>query len=62
MNTGTGPGPITPDGSAVEFYAALPQARTRELVEPLIPAGLPYEALSGEAGPELFFPAPARDE
>jgi SAM-dependent methyltransferase len=38
-NVGTGPGPITPDGCAVEFYALLPPAGEAEIVHGAVPAG-----------------------
>jgi SAM-dependent methyltransferase len=38
-NVGTGPGPITPDGCAVDFYALLPSAGEAEIVHAAIPPG-----------------------
>jgi SAM-dependent methyltransferase len=38
-NVGTGPGPITPDGCAVAFYALLPPAGEAEIVHAAIPPG-----------------------
>ena len=39
MNVGEGPGEITPDGCAVDFYALLPPAVEAETVHAAIPAG-----------------------
>ena len=36
---GTGPGPITPDGCAVEFYARLPAGDEPDTIEAAVPAG-----------------------
>ena len=38
-NVGTGPGPITNDGCAVEFYALLPTFGEPEIVHAAVPAG-----------------------
>ena len=38
-NAGTGPGPITNDGCAVEFYALLPTFGEPEIVHAAVPAG-----------------------
>lgn len=38
-NTGTGPGPITPDGCAVAFYTLLPPAGEAEITHETIPPG-----------------------
>lgn len=38
-NTGTGPGAITPDGCAVDFYALLPRGGEAEIVHAAIPSG-----------------------
>jgi SAM-dependent methyltransferase len=38
-NVGTGPGEITPDGCAVEFYALLPPMGEPEVVHAAVPAG-----------------------
>lgn len=38
-NSGTGPGPITPDGCAVAFYALLPPAGEAEIMHAAIPPG-----------------------
>ncbi|WP_131738324.1 class I SAM-dependent methyltransferase [Actinomadura roseirufa] len=48
---GTGPGEIAPDGSAVEFYAALPpDAGGAELVHGALPAGTAILELGAGAG------------
>lgn len=39
LNEGTGPGEITPDGCAVDFYALLPPMGEPEIVHGAIPAG-----------------------
>lgn len=39
MNKGTGPGPITADGCAVELYARLPAQGEAEIVHAAVPAG-----------------------
>ncbi|MGP3959358.1 class I SAM-dependent methyltransferase [Nonomuraea sp. 3N208] len=38
-NTGTGPGPITPDGSSVEFYSVLKPGGEPEIVAQVTPPG-----------------------
>ncbi|WP_163508863.1 class I SAM-dependent methyltransferase [Fodinicola acaciae] len=38
-NVGTGQGPITPDGCAVDLYAQLPPAGEPEIVHAAIPPG-----------------------
>ncbi|GAA3205013.1 class I SAM-dependent methyltransferase [Nonomuraea helvata] len=38
-NSGTGPGPITPDGSPVEFYTLLSPGREAEIVAQVTPPG-----------------------
>ncbi|GIF20057.1 SAM-dependent methyltransferase [Actinoplanes tereljensis] len=38
-NTGTGPGPITPDGCAVAFYVLLPPTGEAEITHQAIPLG-----------------------
>ncbi|MFG1707262.1 class I SAM-dependent methyltransferase [Nonomuraea sp. M3C6] len=38
-NSGTGPGPITPDGSPVDFYSLLPPSGEPELVAQVTPPG-----------------------
>ncbi|MEO3868107.1 class I SAM-dependent methyltransferase [Nonomuraea sp. B12E4] len=38
-NVGTGPGPITPDGSPVDFYSLLPPGAEPDLVAQVTPAG-----------------------
>jgi SAM-dependent methyltransferase len=38
-NVGTGPGEITPDGCAVEFYALLPAMGEAPIVDAAVPAG-----------------------
>jgi ubiquinone/menaquinone biosynthesis C-methylase UbiE len=38
-NAGTGPGAITPDGCAVDFYALLPPAGEAEIVHAAVPPG-----------------------
>ncbi|MFJ2868380.1 class I SAM-dependent methyltransferase [Kitasatospora sp. NPDC087314] len=37
---GTGPGPITPDGCAVELWARLPVGDTPDVIEAAVPAGV----------------------
>ncbi|MEU7893107.1 class I SAM-dependent methyltransferase [Nonomuraea sp. NPDC049152] len=39
MNSGTGPGAITPDGSPVEFYTLLPPGEEAEIIGGAVPAG-----------------------
>jgi SAM-dependent methyltransferase len=39
VNTGTGPGAITPDGCAVDFYALLPPGPEANIVDQAIPVG-----------------------
>jgi SAM-dependent methyltransferase len=38
-NAGAGPGPITPDGCAVDLYALLPPGGEAEIAHEAIPAG-----------------------
>lgn len=38
-HSGTGPGAITPDGCAVEFYARIPAGSEPDVVEAAVPAG-----------------------
>ena len=65
---GTGPGPITPDGSAVELYALLPPMGEPEVVHAAIPAGASILELGAGAGRmthrlvELGHPVVAVDE
>ncbi|TDD64344.1 class I SAM-dependent methyltransferase [Actinomadura rubrisoli] len=48
---GTGPGEIAPDGSAVEFYAAMPpDEAAASLVHGVLPAGAPILELGAGAG------------
>jgi SAM-dependent methyltransferase len=48
---GTGPGPIAPDGSAVEFYASLPPDETSAaLIHGAIPAGVSILDLGSGTG------------
>jgi SAM-dependent methyltransferase len=47
---GTGPGPITPDGSAVEFYATLSAHGEPELIHGAIPAGATILELGAGTG------------
>ena len=65
---GSGPGPITPDGSAVELYALLPPMGEPEVVHAAIPAGASILELGAGAGRvtrrlvELGHPVVAVDE
>jgi SAM-dependent methyltransferase len=65
---GSGPGPITPDGSAVELYALLPPMGEPEVVHAAIPAGASVLELGAGAGRvthqlvELGHPVVAVDE
>ena len=65
---GSGPGPITPDGSAVELYALLPAMGEPEVVHAAIPAGASILELGAGAGRvthrlvELGHPVVAVDE
>lgn len=47
---GTGPGPITPDGCAVEMYARLPAGEEPEIVARAAPAGARLLELGSGAG------------
>lgn len=47
---GSGPGPITPDGCAVELYAAVPPRGEPELVHAAVPAGAAVLELGCGAG------------
>ena len=38
-NSGTGSGPITPDGSPVEFYKLVPVGAEPDIVAGVVPAG-----------------------
>lgn len=65
---GSGPGPITPDGCAVELYALLPPMGEPEVVHAAIPAGASILELGAGAGRmthrlvELGHPVVAVDE
>jgi SAM-dependent methyltransferase len=65
---GSGPGALTPDGCAVEFYAALPPAGEPEIVHAAIPQGASILELGAGAGRmthrliELGHPVVAVDE
>jgi SAM-dependent methyltransferase len=65
---GSGPGVITPDGCAVDFYALLPAMGEPELVDAAIPAGASILELGAGAGRmthplvELGHPVVAVDE
>jgi SAM-dependent methyltransferase len=66
--SGSGPGPITPDGSAVELYGLLPPMGEPEVVHAAIPAGASILELGAGAGRmthrlvELGHPVVAVDE
>jgi SAM-dependent methyltransferase len=66
--SGSGPGPITPDGSAVELYGLLPPVGEPEVVHAAIPAGASILELGAGAGRvthrlvELGHPVVAVDE
>lgn len=47
---GTGPGVITPDGCAVDFYALLPGMGEPEIVNAAVPAGVPILELGCGTG------------
>jgi SAM-dependent methyltransferase len=47
---GSGPGPITPDGCAVDFYALLPPGDEPEIVHAAVPAGAAILELGAGAG------------
>lgn len=47
---GTGPGPITPDGCAVELYSLLPAGDTPAVIHSAIPAGASILELGAGAG------------
>ena len=47
---GTGPGPITPDGCAVEFYALLPPMGEPEIVHAAVPDGASIHELGCGTG------------
>ncbi|MEW9533445.1 class I SAM-dependent methyltransferase [Microbispora sp. NPDC049125] len=49
-NQGTGPGPITPDGCAVDYYAQLTPMGEPEIVHAAIPAGASILELGAGAG------------
>ncbi|GAA3940134.1 class I SAM-dependent methyltransferase [Actinomadura viridis] len=48
--SGTGPGPIAPDGSAVELYAALGPGPDADIVDAAVPAGAAILELGAGAG------------
>ncbi|SEH02919.1 Methyltransferase domain-containing protein [Nonomuraea solani] len=50
MNAGTGPGAFTPDGSPVEFYAAVTAAGEPGIVQAAVPAGGSILELGSGAG------------
>ncbi|MEV6151945.1 class I SAM-dependent methyltransferase [Nonomuraea sp. NPDC052129] len=50
MNTGTGPGVFTSDGSPVEFYAAIDAAGEPEIIQRGVPAGGSILELGAGAG------------
>ncbi|MQA86370.1 MAG: methyltransferase domain-containing protein [Streptosporangiales bacterium] len=49
-NVGSGPGPVTPDGCAVEFYALMPAGREPGVVHAAVPDGASILELGAGAG------------